>query len=58
MISGEALKLGGLYLMTGDYCPLCEVEKHTGDTAANWINGCSDAVLEYCQHRGFTNPTQ
>lgn len=29
MISGQAIKLGGVYLMSGDYCPICEAVKHT-----------------------------
>ena len=45
MIVGRALELGGLYLMTGDYCPVCEAMKH-GQPETHWIDGPSDAVLE------------
>lgn len=64
MIYGNAMRMGGLYLMTTDehgneYCPLCEVEKHVGEgTAQKWIDGCSDAILQHCQQRGLTSPTQ
>jgi len=65
MISLKALELGGLYLLTGDYCPLCEAEAHTkipedlpdeirkGGITAYWINGCTDSILEYCREHGL-----
>ena len=28
MIWGQALKAGGLYLMQGNHCPVCEAKKH------------------------------
>ncbi len=62
MIFGEAIKLGGLYLLNGDYCPVCEVIRQYADTEdedgkfitaedvrSYWIDGPADAVLEYCQ---------
>jgi hypothetical protein len=62
MITGNALKMGGLYLMTADpdgneYCPLCEVRKHGGDPQ-EWIDGCTDSILASCQERGLTAPKQ
>jgi len=50
MIYGRAIECGGLYLMTGDFCPLCELEKYTqkGEDQV-WINGCCDSILEYCR---------
>lgn len=51
-IYGEALRAGGLYMMMGSLCPLCEVAKHlpptaTGQSADNhWIDGCCTALLE------------
>lgn len=54
MITGRALEMGGLYLMTGDYCPLCELEKHTEHgVAAEWIQGCTDSVKVYCEEKGL-----
>lgn len=58
MITGQALKLGGLYLMTAkedgsEYCPLCEVEKHLGDEGKTWIDGASDSILAYCKEHGL-----
>lgn len=50
MIFEAALKAGGLYLMTGDHCPLCELAKHKGDRfPPEWINGAADSVAEYCR---------
>ena len=55
MIYANALQRGGLYLLQGDYCPLCEVDKHSpatgtggSETAEDWITGCTDAILGYC----------
>lgn len=58
MIYGQALKMGGLYLMTGDYCPVCEAVKHaklgtpdgfatTEQAEAHWIDGPANAVQAY-----------
>lgn len=53
-ICGQAMKQGGLYLMSGDYCPLCELEKHTeAGMAKRWVDGCTDSILSYCQERGL-----
>ena len=62
MIYGNAVRAGGLYLMTTDeqgneYCPLCEVDKHAG-LAQQWITGCCDSILTYCQEHGLTAPKQ
>ena len=65
MISGQALNFGGIYLLTGDYCPLCEAEHHTQipddfpeeikkqGVAMYWINGCTDSILDYCREHGL-----
>lgn len=65
MITGEALKQGGLTLLVQDEngkerCPLCEVDKNgKGQTNADsWINGCLDSVLEYCRDNGLTPKVQ
>lgn len=59
MITGKALEMAGLYLLHGDLCPLCELNSHAKKGAfpdgvvpsTEWINGCCDAVLKYCQER-------
>jgi len=68
MISSRAIELGGLYLMTGDHCPVCEAMKHLAgrpreegsdeivDAAwveRHWIDGPADAALDECKHRGL-----
>lgn len=59
MIYHQGVKQGGLYMMTGDYCPLCELEAHTTwGKAAEWISGCTDAVLEYCRTHKLVPATQ
>lgn len=72
MISGRAIEMGGLYLMTGDLCPICEVVENTSHwpregesepvgaawVEKQWIEGPADAALAYCQERGLTAPTQ
>jgi hypothetical protein len=58
MIYGRATQQGGLYLFTGDLCPICEAVKHSKiggedgyrDTAhveEHWIDGPADAVLQF-----------
>lgn len=62
-IYGRAIQMGGLYLMTGDYCPLCELDKNApldaeipagytthGDA---WIGGCCDAQLAGARELGL-----
>lgn len=61
MIVNRALECGGLYLMThnpdvadGEFCPLCEVAKHTTPPADDdWIKGCLDAVRDMCVEKGL-----
>jgi len=54
-IHSRALECGGLYLLASDengrqYCPLCEAEKHGGaGCAQEWIDGCSNAMLEHAR---------
>ncbi len=64
----HALNVGGLYLMTGDYCPTCEVDKHAPPDAAipegytkhseAWIGGCCDAQLAYARELGLAPDRQ
>lgn len=57
MLTSEALRCGGLYLMSPeeDFCPLCEAEKHTEDSEMGqiWIDGASDAIFDYCKEKGL-----
>ena len=58
MIMNRGLEIGGLYLMTGDYCPVCEAIKHTDHMSPEelelyWINGPADAVLETAREMGL-----
>lgn len=51
MVTSRALEVGGLYMLSGDYCPVCEAMKHLDGeaTETEWINGPADAALKYCQ---------
>lgn len=44
-IAAHAIEQGGLYLLTDDYCPLCELKKHKGNPK-EWIDGASNECLE------------
>jgi len=71
LIMGQALQMGGLYLMSGDFCPVCEAMKHTahlprqGETEPvgeawvedHWTVGPVDAVHEVCRQKGLV-PSQ
>jgi hypothetical protein len=47
MIYGVALERGGLYLMSGDLCPICEAMKHTAHLPKNGeIIGVGEPVGE------------
>jgi hypothetical protein len=48
MILDQAMQVFGLEIM-GDYCPLCEVAKLEQGLDQEWITGCTDAILKYCQ---------
>jgi hypothetical protein len=69
MITGRALKMGGLYLMGAkedgsEYCPICEAIEHKPEDVEvawvenYWIDGPADAVLEECRTLGLANPVQ
>ncbi len=65
MILGRALEAGGLYLMTtppegGNYCPLCELDKHTktpppggGIPSDWWIKGSTDQLQKDYKKQGW-----
>jgi hypothetical protein len=51
MIWNRAIQCGGLYLMTqkpdgGEYCPICEVDKHAPGVGEAWIKGASKAAVD------------
>lgn len=59
-ICGRAIAAGGLYLMTGDYCPLCELDAHAtnekperGPLSEQWIEGCLDAQRKHAEALGL-----
>ena len=67
-LSARAIEVGGIYLLGvkpdgSEYCPMCEVQKHIpvcncgkckGETSAiQWMEGCTDAVLEYCKENSL-----
>jgi hypothetical protein len=53
-IYARGLECGGLYLMTGDYCPLCELAKHgSAEQPAKWIDGCTDAMQAHARSLGL-----
>lgn len=45
VIMGNAVSIGGLYLMTGELCPMCESEAHNSHPAEWWINHAADDQL-------------
>jgi hypothetical protein len=64
MVTNEALRLGGLYLLNkADCCPICEAMEKLNGTPMNeakelwtsrevemaWINGPADAALDHCR---------
>lgn len=51
-IFSQALNFGGLDMMVGEHCPLCEADAHGGH-AQEWIDGCLDAQLEYAIELGL-----
>jgi hypothetical protein len=54
MISEQALRAFGSYLLTSNFCPLCEVEGNLGNgMALEWIAVDTDAVLRFCIERNF-----
>jgi hypothetical protein len=53
MIYQRALEDGGIYLLVGEICPLCELEKVQKGGGANWINGATDALAHEFRQRGL-----
>jgi hypothetical protein len=51
LIMNNAIQAGGAYLLTGDYCPLCELDLHKeemGETSKDWITKSVDGCRGYC----------
>ncbi len=64
-ISSRAIEILGLGLMTGDYCPVCEVLKdyppippghRYADNESYWIDGPADSALDFCRAQGIDTP--
>lgn len=62
LIISKVMQGGGLYLMTGDYCPVCEFCKHVPPPPAGhryptneayMIDGPADAMLEEARRLGL-----
>jgi hypothetical protein len=66
MVMNRALEMGGLYLMGGDYCPICEAMKHqdglkdekgeTWDAArieTHWIDGPANLAMSIARDKGL-----
>src|SRR5437879_2436491 len=47
-----AIECGGLDMMNGAHCPLCEADANGGQAQA-WITGCLDAQLAHARERGL-----
>lgn len=41
-IFSNALRAGGVYLLSGDFCPLCELETYSQIKASDWIKYAAD----------------
>jgi hypothetical protein len=54
----EPLGPDGLYVMMGEYCPCCELDRlNPGrDLPTNWINGITDDLRKYCESKGMIPP--
>lgn len=56
MIDRNALACGGSYLLTGPYCPLCELEKnkeYVNESPEEWIKNAADGTLKCAQEIGL-----
>jgi hypothetical protein len=52
-VNGNALKMGGLYLLQGDLCQICEAIKHGCGDESLWINRPADDALAYAKEHGL-----
>ncbi|OGU54784.1 MAG: hypothetical protein A2V66_01620 [Ignavibacteria bacterium RBG_13_36_8] len=62
MICSQAIEVGGPYLLSGSYCPLCELDKHATNpdgsvpdpsASKQWIEGCTKQVQQDCINMGL-----
>lgn len=62
MINGRATEIGGIYLLMGEYCPLCELDKHAKNpdgselnpkASVRWIEGCTEQIKHDCENMGL-----
>jgi hypothetical protein len=66
MICMQAIKVGGDYMMAGDFCPVCEAMKGlagrpkqdgtpatTEDVEVDWTENVVSAVANFARERGF-----
>lgn len=61
MIVTNAVRAGGLYLLEGDLCPLCELDKNKEamkEDSTVWIEKAAQGALEYCREKGLVAPVQ
>lgn len=57
-IAANAVICGGNYLLTGDYCPLCELEKNKasmGEGADDWIKKAAEGALICAKDLGLVS---
>jgi hypothetical protein len=49
MIVSRAIDCGGLYLLTGDHCPLCELKTHSSvpNIDEDLVKGASKSAVDY-----------
>lgn len=52
-IMGNALEMGGMYLLTGDFCPICESEAHGVHPAEWWFTHAADEQLQRAKELGL-----
>ncbi len=57
MIWSRGLECGGLRMLSGDICPICEATKHD-EKETVWIDGPADAALAHCRELGLMPKVQ
>lgn len=57
-IWSNALEIGGMYLLSGDYCPICESEAHGSHPGDWWINHAADDQLNKAREMGLVPKDQ
>lgn len=49
----NAVRIGGMYLLADDFCPICESEKNGGPPADWWIDNAADNELQRAVELGL-----